>query len=130
MVENGNEIKIIDNTTDLMKPTKMWTKEFLALVKEVTAKNCTDEEFKLLVYTSKLYNLNPLRKEIYCIKYYNLNLLNELFGVICPNDFDMGNIGIDLSAPKILIWGISVIIKIPDNQLNCPHQRGHHETAQ
>ncbi len=26
-------------------------------------------------------------------KYYNLNLLNELFGVIIPHGFDMGNIG-------------------------------------
>ncbi len=27
-------------------------------------------------------------------KYYNLNLLNELFGVIIPHGFDMGNIGL------------------------------------
>jgi len=29
-------------------------------------------------------------------KYYNLNLLNELFGVIIPHGFDMGNIGLDI----------------------------------
>jgi len=29
-------------------------------------------------------------------KYYNLNLLNELFGVIIPHGFDMGNIGVNM----------------------------------
>lgn len=45
-----------------------WTKE-LQLVKDISAKGCTDTEFKLLVYTAKLYGLDPLKKEIWAIKY-------------------------------------------------------------
>ena len=31
-------------------------------------------------------------------KYYNLNLLNELLGVISPHGFDMGNVGLNVSV--------------------------------
>lgn len=42
-------------------------------------------------------------------KYYNLNLLNELFGVIIPHGFDMGNIG--------FIQQIQIIFKGGDYRL-------------
>jgi len=68
---DSNELEIIqpNKETGLGLPSKDWTKE-LRLVKELTAKQCSDNEFKLMVYTARLYGLNPLRKEIYAIKYY------------------------------------------------------------
>ena len=47
-----------------------WEKQ-IELVKNITAKNCSPEEFALLCHMSKVYNLNPLKKEIWAVKYAN-----------------------------------------------------------
>lgn len=41
----------------------------IAFIKNNVAPNATDDELKMLVYLSKEYNLDPLKKEIYLIKY-------------------------------------------------------------
>jgi phage recombination protein Bet len=57
-------------TTEINLPDVKWTKD-LAFVKETFAKNCSEQEFKLLVHLAREYNLNPLKKEIWAIKYQN-----------------------------------------------------------
>jgi len=64
--EKKNEIQtVIDNNIDINED---WEQQ-IKLVKEMTAKNCSMEEFKMLCITAKLYDLNPLKKEIWAIKY-------------------------------------------------------------
>ena len=63
MVEKNELINVKDSL-----PSENW-KEERALVKELTAKNCTDTEFKLLWHLAESYGLNPLKKEVYAIKY-------------------------------------------------------------
>jgi phage recombination protein Bet len=41
----------------------------LELIKNVVAKGATEEELKTLLYLCKEYNLDPLKKEIYFLKY-------------------------------------------------------------
>jgi len=43
----------------------------LDLVKSMVAKGCTDDEFALLCHLAKTYQLDPLAKEIWSIKYGN-----------------------------------------------------------
>ena len=48
-------------------------KEFSAsdieLIRNVSAPKCTDSEFRLLLYQAKTYGLDPLKKEIWAVKY-------------------------------------------------------------
>jgi len=37
--------------------------------KEITAKGCNETEFKLLLYLSREFGLNPLKREVYAVKY-------------------------------------------------------------
>ena len=41
----------------------------LALVKSMVAKGCTDDEFALLCHLAKTYQLDPLAREIWAIRY-------------------------------------------------------------
>jgi len=68
MAEEKKEIAIKIDEKNL--PSAKWTKE-LQLVKDIVAKGCDETEFKLLVHMSKVYNLNPLKKEIWAVKYAN-----------------------------------------------------------
>lgn len=43
--------------------------EQLALIKSIAAPKCTDDEFKLLLYQAKTYQLDPLLKQIWAVKY-------------------------------------------------------------
>ena len=61
---------------DFAVPDTKWTKE-LKLVREITAKGCNDEEFKLLCYMARTYGLNPLKKEIWAVKYKGDRFGNE-----------------------------------------------------
>jgi phage recombination protein Bet len=47
---------------------KTYTDEDLLLIRNIAAKNCTEQEFKLLMYMAKTYGLDPLLKEIWCVK--------------------------------------------------------------
>ena len=47
---------------------KHYTDEDLMLIRNIAAKNCTEPEFKLLMYMAKTYGLDPLLKEIWCVK--------------------------------------------------------------
>jgi phage recombination protein Bet len=63
----GNEIKTIENNS-FLAPTENWEENF-ALVKEITAKNLTEVEFRYLWFMAKSYGLNPLKKQVWAVKY-------------------------------------------------------------
>lgn len=48
---------------------KQFTQSEIALIKNIAAPKCTDDEFKLLLYQAKTYNLDPLLKQIWAVKY-------------------------------------------------------------
>jgi len=52
-----------------MRDAKQFTHDEIALIKEVSAIGATENEFNTLVYLCQEYNLDPLKKEIYFIKY-------------------------------------------------------------
>ena len=52
----------------LFNPDKL-KPEQIALVKNISAPKATNEEFSLLLYRAKTSGLDPLNREIYCIKY-------------------------------------------------------------
>ena len=54
-------------TTDLV--VKEFTQNEITLIKNIAAPKCTDDEFKLLLYQAKTYGLDPLKKEIWAVKY-------------------------------------------------------------
>ena len=54
-------------TTDLT--TKEFSVNEIELIKNIAAPKCTDDEFKLLLYQAKTYNLDPLLKQIWAVKY-------------------------------------------------------------
>ena len=43
----------------------------IELIKNLHAKNATNEEFELLLYMSKKYNLDILARQIWCVKFGN-----------------------------------------------------------
>jgi phage recombination protein Bet len=45
------------------------TNEHLKLLKETMAKNATQAEFDLFLYTARKYGLDPLVKQIWCVKF-------------------------------------------------------------
>jgi phage recombination protein Bet len=47
----------------------IWTEEDKRLIKETVARGTTDSEFKLFLYTAAKYNLDPLVKQVWCVKY-------------------------------------------------------------
>jgi len=53
--------------------TELTTREFspteIALIKNIAAPKCTDDEFKLLLYQARTYKLDPLLKQIWAVKY-------------------------------------------------------------
>jgi len=59
------EAKEAQLPTDTLAP---WEKK-IKLVRELTAKGCSDTEFELLIYTAKQYGLDPLKKQLWAIKY-------------------------------------------------------------
>ena len=54
-------------TNDIV--TRDFSVNEIALIKSIAAPKCTDDEFKLLLYQAKTYGLDPLRKQIWAIKY-------------------------------------------------------------
>jgi phage recombination protein Bet len=46
-----------------------WNDEDKALIRQTVAKGANDSEFKLLLYTATKYDLDPLVKQIWCVKY-------------------------------------------------------------
>lgn len=46
-----------------------YNNEQIKLIKSLHAKDATNEEFELLLYMSKKYNLDILTRQIWCIKY-------------------------------------------------------------
>ena len=70
MVEEKKEIievEVEQLPTDALAP---WEKR-IKLVRELVAKGSTPEEFQLLVHLSREYGLDPLKREVYCVRYGN-----------------------------------------------------------
>jgi phage recombination protein Bet len=55
-------------TKAVAKKDDQWTPEQVELIKNVVAPGCTDDELKLYLYTAGRTGLDPLTKQIYCIK--------------------------------------------------------------
>jgi len=47
----------------------LWNAEEQKLIKETVAKGATDPEFRLFLYTAARYGLDPLVRQIWCVKY-------------------------------------------------------------
>jgi len=58
----------VDYATMDIKDIETWERQ-LALVKSIVAKDCSDDEFLYLIHQAKSYGLNPLRKEIWAVKF-------------------------------------------------------------
>ena len=71
MGEGDTGVEIIEKKQEESKGEIIVTnwEEQLTLVKTISAKNCTDVEFRLFCITAKQYGLNPLKKEIWAVKY-------------------------------------------------------------
>ena len=52
-----------------MKEKNKLSQEKIDLIKQAVAQNATPDEFKTFIYLCESYNLDPLKKEIYFIKY-------------------------------------------------------------
>lgn len=52
-------------------PLQRWTDEEKNLIHQSFAKGTTEAEFKLFLYTAAKYGLDPLVKEVWCVKYGN-----------------------------------------------------------
>ena len=59
----------IESATVVDMRETIWTEEDKKLIKETVAKGTTDSEFKLFLYTASKYGLDPLVKQIWCVKY-------------------------------------------------------------
>jgi len=46
-----------------------WTASEEALIRRTYANNASDDEFHLFMYTAKTWGLDPLKKEIWCVKF-------------------------------------------------------------
>ena len=61
----------IESTSVVDMREMIWTEEDKKLIKETVAKGTTESEFKLFLYTASKYGLDPLVKQIWCVKYGN-----------------------------------------------------------
>jgi len=62
------ENETTQNNTPIVLNSKLISKEQYQLVKNTVAKGASDTEFQLLVYTANKYKLDPLTREIWCVK--------------------------------------------------------------
>jgi phage recombination protein Bet len=58
------ELVKVDNSQQIT-----WDDEDKVLIRQTVAKGASDAEFKLLLYTASKYDLDPLVKQIWCVKY-------------------------------------------------------------
>lgn len=55
--------------TDNSLVVKQWNEKEITLIKATCAPKCNDEEFGLMMYLAKTYQLDPLAKQIWAVKY-------------------------------------------------------------
>ena len=65
---NGSGTAVIQMPAQ-QQPVLEFDAEKIKLVRDTVAQGCTDTEFQLLLYQAKTYQLDPLRREIWAIKY-------------------------------------------------------------
>ena len=50
---------------------ELWSEDDKKLIRDTVAKGTSESEFKLFLYTASKYGLDPLVKQIWCVKYGN-----------------------------------------------------------
>jgi phage recombination protein Bet len=63
----ATDIEVIEKKNNIQPIS--YTRKEIELIKNMYAKNATDEEFALFMYMARVYVLDPLKKEIWCVKY-------------------------------------------------------------
>jgi phage recombination protein Bet len=75
MANTRKETEIAPASTTALAPAVQaaleanWTPEDIQLMKDTITKGCSDAEFKMFLRLAVLYKLDPLIKEIWCVKY-------------------------------------------------------------
>jgi phage recombination protein Bet len=73
-IENERRVAMAASNNELAKigpanSSAGWNDEDKALIRQTVAKKANDAEFKLLLYIASKYDLDPLVKQIWCVKY-------------------------------------------------------------
>lgn len=63
--------RTLATTTNQDEYMTAWSRDALKLIKAQVANGATETEFQLLLYTAHKYGLDPLVKQIFCVKYSN-----------------------------------------------------------
>ncbi len=70
----GNNLAVMDGGNQVAAPVNSaptWSEDDIKLIQDTVAKDTTSSEFKLFLYTASKYQLDPLIKQIWCVKYKN-----------------------------------------------------------
>lgn len=63
--------EVATTTQEIADINVKWNEEDRKLIQNTVARNTTQSEFKLFLYTAMRYDLDPLIKEVWCVKYGN-----------------------------------------------------------
>lgn len=66
-MEEKKEVMVSQDANAVMTKGIEWTREQIELIKTTVAKNTTDDQLKLFLYTCKRTGLDPLAKQIHCV---------------------------------------------------------------
>lgn len=69
MAVEERALRTVDNPVSPATANQLWTAEDRRLIQETVAKGTTESEFKLFLYTAAKYQLDPLVKQVWCVKY-------------------------------------------------------------
>ncbi len=65
----GEPTRVLVPQTPVAVPEQQFDEAKIALIKAKVAGNCTQTEFELLMYMAKKYNLDPLLRQIWAVKF-------------------------------------------------------------
>lgn len=65
----SNEVATIEKTNGQVQKSSEWTADQVKLIKDTVAKGTTNDEFRLFAYMASKYQLDPLIRQIWCVKY-------------------------------------------------------------
>ena len=71
-----NEVKVKE--TDIVE--KKYTDKQVKLIQDTYAKGATKEEFELYLYVANKYGLDPLLKQIWCVKFFKKDKTGRIIG--------------------------------------------------
>lgn len=87
-----------------------WTPADVALIKDTVAKGTNESEFKLFLYAAQKYGLDPLVKQIWCVKYGTApaNIFTGRDGFLAiahrSGQFDGMESGCRLDGDEVIGW--------------------------